>query len=99
LHADLRSQSKGDTRTIEDPRSVENIVFQTRGGALDAFEDKLADDLMAVFGAGAEEVGDVVQGLNAAGSRDRTGAPWTEQTFREQMAASAAALFAEEVAR
>jgi|GEM_PF-2848007 len=79
---------------IENPAAVENIVFQTRGAALGTFEARLADDLMQVFGAGAENLDDVVQGLNAAGSRDVHGAAWTDASFTAQMAVSAAATFA-----
>ncbi len=86
--------TKGGPDTIERPGDVDNIVFQTRGAPLDAFEDGLADVLMAVFAAGAEEIDDVVAGLNAAGSVDRAGAAWTARSFTDQMAASAAALFA-----
>lgn len=94
LRAEVCSPSKGGPRMVEDPRAVENFVFQTRSGALDAFEDRLADTLMDVFGAGAEELDDVIAGLNAAGSRDRAGAVWTEQSFQDQMAGSSAGLFA-----
>lgn len=94
LRAEYRTDSKGGVRTIEHPHNVENIVFQTRGEPLDAFEDDLADQLMTVFGGGAQELSDVVQGLNTAGSRARDGAEWTERSFQDQMAESAAALFA-----
>jgi hypothetical protein len=78
----------------ENPAAVENIVFQTRGAPLDAFEAKLAEDLMQVFGTGAEELEDVVRGLNATGSIDAQGAAWTDESFVAQMSVSAAALFA-----
>lgn len=94
LSAEWRAQDKGGPQTIEDPVHAENFIFQTRGGALDPFEDRLADELMAVFNLGAEEIGDVVAGLNAAGSLDAKGNPWSEQSFQDQMAASAAQLFA-----
>ncbi|QDK35699.1 recombinase-like helix-turn-helix domain-containing protein [Sphingomonas sp. IC081] len=94
LHVAARSEAKGGPTTIEEPKAVENIVFQTRGGPLDPFEDRLADELMTVFDGGAVELEDVVAGLNAAGSRDRAGAPWTGQSFSGQMAASADGLFA-----
>jgi hypothetical protein len=86
--------SGGGGGHIEDPAQVENIVFQTRAVPLDAFETRLSGDLMQVFGAGAEELGDVVRALNAAGSRDVDGVAWTDESFVAQMAASAAATFA-----
>lgn len=96
LGADLRSDTKGSEATVEDLCTVQNIRTQTAGGPLDPFEDRLADELMTVFGAGAEEIDDVVAALNAAGSRDQSGAAWNEASFRAQMAASSAALFAVE---
>lgn len=74
---------------VEDPRAVENSVFQTRGGPLGAFEAKFAEDLMQVFGEGAEELGEVVAGLNVAGSRDGKGGAWTETSLAAQLAACA----------
>lgn len=90
----LRDQTKGGGPMVENPQSVENIIIQTAAGPLDSFEDRLADDLMNVFGSGAEEIGDVVAALTALGSTDRAGEAWTERSFRDQMASSAAALFA-----
>lgn len=97
LAVEARREAKGGVRTIETPGQIENFVFQTRAGPLDPFEDRLAGDLMEVFGAGAEEIDDVVAGLNGAGSLDSGGRPWTADSFRQQMAVSAAGLFAPQV--
>lgn len=94
LEAGRRRDEKGGPLTIEVPGAVENIAIQTRSGALDEFEDELADALMAVFADGAEQIADVVAGLDRAGSRDCNGNAWTEAALREQLTLSAAQLFA-----
>ena len=70
---------------IERPDQVTNIVWQTRPAVPSAYESALADDLIACFGAGAEELPDLVAGLNARGSRSPSGAPWTEESFTTEM--------------
>lgn len=79
---------------IEDPRVVENIVFQTRALPLDSFESALADALMAAFGEGAETLEQLADRLNANGNADRAGAPWTEESLAIQLKQSGDALFA-----
>ncbi|WP_375194289.1 recombinase-like helix-turn-helix domain-containing protein [Sphingobium sp.] len=86
--------SKGGGRYIEDPKAVENIVFQTRAGALTDFEDRFADQLMAVFADGHEELDAVASALNAAGSADAQGAAWTTQSLCATLAMLGGALFA-----
>ena len=71
------SGTKGGGLFTEVPAAVDNIVFQTRGEPLTPFEDRLADALMVAFGAGIVELADVVSALNAFGSLDDQGRPWT----------------------
>lgn len=87
------SDAKGGGRFIEEPDSVPNFVFQTRGGPLDPFEDALALALTAAFDAGAFEFPELVAGLNAGGSRDKTGAEWTESTLDAELDRLGQALF------
>jgi hypothetical protein len=84
----------GGGGVIEDPRAVENVVFQTRAVPLDSFEARLADDLMLAFGEGAETLEALVAALNAAASVDSAGAAWTESSLAAQLKASGDALFA-----
>lgn len=85
--------SKGGGRWVEDPQSVANIVNQTAGGALDEFESRLADALMSIYAEGVVELPDLVARLNGNASTDRTGAPWSESSLRQQLAQSASLLF------
>lgn len=85
--------AKGGGRYIEEPAQVENIVFQTRAGPLDAFEDALALAMTAAFDAGAFEFSELVSGLNAGGSRDRDGAAWTEPSLDAELDRLGQALF------
>lgn len=79
---------------IEDPRSVQNIVFQTRARPLCAFEAKFADDLMAAFEDGADTLTNLVAALCRLGSTDPDGSRWTENSLAEQLKRSGDALFA-----
>lgn len=96
LAADRHRDAKGDPRTIEPAHGAQNIVFQTRGGPLTAFEDQLADALMAVFGDGATELDDVVAGLNARAAHDAGGQPWTADSLAACLKTLGDALFAKE---
>lgn len=96
LAADRHRDSKGDSRTVESPREVTNIIFQTRGAPLSAFEDRLADALMAVFDEGAHELDAVVAGLNARAVTDADGQPWTAQSLTTCLQQLGDALFAKE---
>lgn len=96
LAADRWQGNKGDTRTVETPGAVRNIILQTRGGALTAFEDRFADALMQVFGQGAEKLSDVVAGLNALPCNDPDGRPWTGESLTARLHQLGDALFAPE---
>lgn len=92
--ASSRAATFGGGGVIEDPRAVENIVFQTRAAPPTAFEARLAEDLMAVFGGGAVHLAEVVRGLNEVGSIDPHGLAWTEQSLAAQLRDAGDALFA-----
>lgn len=63
----------------------ENIEWQTRAALPTQFENGLGDALERVFAAGAESLAEVVESLNAEGSRDAAGQPWTEASFQDEM--------------
>lgn len=71
---------------LERPDQVVNIVWQTRAAPPSAYENALADSLIACFEAGAEELPDLVAALNARGSRAPSGEAWTETSFTTEMA-------------
>jgi len=71
---------------IEEPGHWENIVWQTRSREPNAYEVRLIEALEQVFAAGAEALGEVVNGLNDLGAYDHGGRAWSEASFREAMA-------------
>lgn len=80
---------KGGTNFIEQPDAVRNIVFQTRGQDLSAYEAGLAGALMRAFEAGCTELEQLVAALDAGGSKDESGAAWTVDSLAGQLARSA----------
>lgn len=71
---------------IEAPGKAKNIVWQTRAAAPTDYENSLGDALEQVFGQGAENLDDVVAGLNRLGMRQRNGQAWTADLFTAEMA-------------
>jgi hypothetical protein len=92
----LPREAKGGGALLERLEAVENFVFQTAGAEPEPFEAELADRLMEVFAAGLWELAQVVAALNERAFRDSRGTLWTESSLREQLARSAARLFASE---
>lgn len=58
---------------------------QTRDEPASPYEVKLANLIHACFADGAEELAELVQGLNDRGSKAPDGSPWTEETFQTEM--------------
>lgn len=81
----IPSSEPGQGR-IEQPGGFDNRVWQTRERAPEPFETELLATLEAVFAAGASELAEVIEGLNARHSQDRQGQPWSESTFLQEMA-------------
>ena len=61
-----------------------NIAWQHRAAAPDEFENRLGDALEQIFGRGTESLPEIVSELNKT-MADRSGKPWTEQTFQAEM--------------
>ena len=78
----LKEGCCGERGAVEVP---ENIEWQTRAAPPTEFENRLADALERVFGRGIEALHEVVEGLNAEGSRDADGRPWTQASFQETL--------------
>jgi hypothetical protein len=71
---------------IEKPDGAVNIVWQTRNAEPSEYENRLADALEQVFGAGADELHEVVAGLNRLQFPDPQGKPWTQESFQSLLA-------------
>jgi hypothetical protein len=66
-------------------RSEPNLAWQTRAAPPTEHENALADALEKVFEDGAEELSDVVAGLNRLGVRAPDGTPWTTDRLAEAL--------------
>ncbi len=71
---------------IEQPGQAANHIWQTRAALPTTYENALGDALEQVFGGGAQTLTELVTGLNAHGSRDAQGQPWSEASFEAEMA-------------
>lgn len=87
------ADAKGGGRFIEEPGKIENFVFQTRGGALEPFEEAMALALTTAFDGGAFELPELVSALNEGGSVDRAGSAWTEGSLEAELDRLGEALF------
>jgi hypothetical protein len=82
-HNPFLQKSAGAARgAVEQPQ---NIEWQTRAAPPTERESRLGDALERVFAAGAESLAEVVAALNAQGSRDAAGQPWSEASFQDEM--------------
>jgi hypothetical protein len=78
----LRPGASGARGGVE---KLENVPWQHRAEPPSEFENGLGDALEAIFSRGIEDLPGVIRELNAAGLRDRAGAPWTEASFQAEM--------------
>ena len=62
----------------------ENIAWQHRAEPPSEFENRLGDALVQIFANGVESLHDVVQELNRL-VPDRSGKPWTDESFQAEM--------------
>lgn len=60
-----------------------NLEWQTRAAPPTEFENRLGDALETIFAGGAQELAEVVAGLNGMQLFDAEGRPWTEASFQE----------------
>lgn len=74
---------EGGNGKIHHPGQYQNIVWQTRSRVPDGFENALIAALESLFESGTETLPELVDALNARRLFDRSGAPWSEQSFRE----------------
>jgi hypothetical protein len=78
----LRRAAAGARGAVE---KRENIAWQHRAEPPSEFENRLGDALEQIFARGIEQLADVLRELNGAGSRDREGRPWSEDSFLAEM--------------
>jgi hypothetical protein len=78
----LKSRAAAGRGQVE---GFENLPWQTRAEAPGEFENRLGDALERVFAQGIESLPEVVARLNAEGSRDAEGRPWSEASFQETL--------------
>lgn len=66
--------------------SLELEPFQSRSRPPTSYEDAFADELEAVYGRGIHDLAGVVAALNETGVRPASGADWSEENFRAELA-------------
>lgn len=71
---------------VETPETAENIVWQTRAAPPSAYENELADALVACFESGIEDLAPLVARLNEMGVVAPDGEAWTQESFEREMA-------------
>jgi len=82
--------NRGGAGTIESYESIENIVWQTRIKPPTDYENSLADALEQIL-MGTHELPEIVNQLNNLGIRSPSGEPFTEESFKAELARLAAA--------
>jgi hypothetical protein len=70
---------------IEDPSAIVNVPWQTRPAPPTEFELSLCEALTGIFGAGVEELSDIVAELNKRNVKSPDGSDWTEDSFQTEM--------------
>jgi hypothetical protein len=70
---------------IENPDTVENMIWQTRKAEPTAYENDFGDAIEKVFDSGATELEDVVIGLNRLGFRASDGSSWTAERLTAEL--------------
>jgi len=70
---------------VEKPDEAVNTVWQTRLAPPTEYENALGDALEQAFAAGAQTLADVVEKLNALGSRAPDGSHWSEASFEREI--------------
>jgi hypothetical protein len=70
---------------IENPDTVENIIYQTRSSSPTEYENRLGDALMEIFESDVEELTEIVSMLNKMGVMAPNGEIWSEDSFKSEM--------------
>lgn len=72
------------SQPLDEPK---DIIWQQRlGGTPSAHEDAMGEALERIFEDGIEDLDGIVERLNTLGVASADGAPWTAETFRDEIA-------------
>ncbi|MBD8162640.1 recombinase-like helix-turn-helix domain-containing protein [Erwinia persicina] len=74
---------EGGNGAIHVPGQYQNIIWQTRRREPEPFEVTLITELEALFSQGIATLAQLVPALNQQRVFDRSGTPWTEESFRD----------------
>ena len=77
---------QGGAGYIESPGDkFMNMIWQTRQIEPSAYERKLCETLSMLFAQGAQQLEEIVQGLNDTAVRPPSSERWTEENFRLEL--------------
>ena len=80
-----RPSKRAAAGSYETYDTITNLTWQTRATVPSAYEDKLADALMAAFDDGAADLAGVVARLNAMRVHTADGSAWTEAALAAEL--------------
>ncbi len=74
--------AEGGNGNIHKPGDYHNLIWQTRSRVPESWELELIATLETLFEQGAENLTQLVDGLNALKMHDRQGDAWSEESFQ-----------------
>lgn len=74
--------AEGGNGNIHKPGDYHNLIWQTRSRVPENWELQLIATLETLFEQGAENLGELVSGLNGVRMHDQQGEPWSESSFQ-----------------
>lgn len=74
--------AEGGNGNIRKPGDYPNLIWQTRSRVPESWELQLIATLETLFEQGAENLGELVSGLNGVRMYDQQGEPWSESSFQ-----------------
>lgn len=78
----LQPALEGGNGQIHHPGQYQNIIWQNRARVPDGFETALVAALEEIFERSNSQLEQVIAALNEQRFFDRSGTPWTEESFR-----------------
>lgn len=83
---DAEPSNRAGAGAIERYDDIQNLEWQTRAAPPSEYESALADALERILGQGIHDLPGIVRHLCEMGAVDGTGLPFTDETFRREMA-------------